>query len=92
MFRYNNDDRAVLNSLPPHDVALFYRYLRLLTASTRDPALSAFVQLKVGDGCLVHNHRVLHGRRSFVGERNLQGWYMGRDELMSCARQLGLVL
>eukprot|EP00048_Salpingoeca_helianthica_P003065 m.63473 g.63473 ORF g.63473 m.63473 type:complete len:417 (+) comp12469_c2_seq2:187-1437(+) len=90
-FRYNNDDRAPLNTLPPEDVALFYKYLRVLNSVTLDPTLSGFFKLKVGSGVLVHNHRVLHGRRSFVGARNLQGWYVGNDELNSCLRLLGLL-
>jgi trimethyllysine dioxygenase len=90
-FRYNNDDRAPLNTLPPEDVSLFYRYLRVLNNVTLDPTLSGFLKLQVGSGVLVHNHRVLHGRRSFIGARNLQGWYLGKDEFHSCLRLLDLL-
>ena len=39
---------------------------------------------------VVNNARVLHGRESFDGARNLLGAYMDRDELDSTARVLGL--
>jgi trimethyllysine dioxygenase len=90
-FRYNNDDRAPLTTLAPADVPLFYRHLHVLTRATRDPAMAAMVRLRPGDGLLVDNHRVLHGRHAFSGARNLLGWYMDRDELLSRARRLALV-
>jgi hypothetical protein len=38
----------------------------------------------------VDNHRVLHGRKAFVGYRNLLGFYMDRDMVESKMRQLGV--
>ena len=90
-FRYNNDDRAPLINLPSEDIPLFYRHLRTLMQITREPKLSAFVRLREGDGVIVDNHRVMHGRQSFRGSRNLLGWYMDRDELESCARRVGVL-
>ena len=90
-FRYNNDDRAPLINLPSEDIPLFYRHLHTLTRIIRDPKLSAFVRLRAGDGVIVDNHRVMHGRQSFRGPRNLLGWYMDRDELESCARRVDVL-
>ena len=42
-----------------------------------------FVQLGPGTAVLFNNHRVLHGRSAFTGERRLCGAYVGYDEYRS---------
>ena len=49
------------------------------------------LQLEVGTMMVVENSRVMHGRDSFSGQRNLVGCYMSREEVDSTARVLGLL-
>eukprot|EP00401_Gymnodinium_catenatum_P025731 CAMPEP_0117563606 /NCGR_PEP_ID=MMETSP0784-20121206/55583_1 /TAXON_ID=39447 /ORGANISM="" /LENGTH=795 /DNA_ID=CAMNT_0005361261 /DNA_START=35 /DNA_END=2422 /DNA_ORIENTATION=+ len=87
-FRLNNDDRDVLDDLPAHAIAAFYRHLPKLLRLSRDPAYSCFVQLEVGDMLIVDNNRLMHGRTSFQGFRNLVGCYVDRDVYESRLRLL----
>eukprot|EP00667_Euglena_gracilis_P003760 EG_transcript_3771 len=82
-FTYNNDDRAPLVNLPEAVVEEFYQHLPHFLALLRCPELSREVLLGRGDCLLVHNQRVLHGRRSFVGAREFIGGYLARDQLHS---------
>jgi trimethyllysine dioxygenase len=91
MFRYNNDDRAVLDSLSMDQIRTFYECIPDLLRTTRDPHLGLKTKLRVGDMLVIDNNRVLHGRESFVGMRNLVGAYVDRDDFESRARVLGLL-
>jgi len=90
-FGLNNDDRGTIDHLPEREMAAFYRHLSALLSLSRSPEYSCFVQLGVGDMLIVENYRVMHGRRSFVGSRNLVGCYMDRDIYESRLRILGII-
>ena len=80
-FRYNNDDRSVLHYLSAKDVAKFYDYVPLLLELLRDDQYVLRTRLQKGTMAIVNNHRVLHGRDSFVGTgRNLVGCYAEMSE------------
>eukprot|EP00668_Euglena_longa_P014091 GGOE01018063.1.p1 GENE.GGOE01018063.1~~GGOE01018063.1.p1 ORF type:complete len:782 (-),score=227.67 GGOE01018063.1:690-3035(-) len=89
-FMYNNDDRAPLVNLPEAVVEEFYEHLPNFLELLRSPKLSREVLLRSGDCLFVNNLRVLHGRRSFVGERELIGGYLSRDQLHSACRRNGV--
>ncbi|TCC00530.1 hypothetical protein E0H26_02265 [Micromonospora zingiberis] len=62
--RYRDDDVAQPHSTyGPGDPAAEFRHLVRVTART--------VHLAAGDGYLIHNHRILHGRAEFSGDRLL---------------------
>jgi alpha-ketoglutarate-dependent taurine dioxygenase len=71
VMRYRADDIAA-------PVAESTAGAELLAELRRSAAAARTLSLRPGDGYLIHNHRVLHGRTAFTGERR-------------CARLLGHV-
>ncbi|XP_075692113.1 trimethyllysine dioxygenase, mitochondrial [Rhinoderma darwinii] len=90
MIRYNNYDRSVINTVPHDLVRKWYTSHRILTNELRKPGNELWVKLKPGKVVLVDNWRVLHGRESFTGYRQICGCYLSRDDIMNRARLLGL--
>jgi hypothetical protein len=69
----------------------FYEeHLPNLLKTSQLKTMACELKLKVGDMLVVNNHRVLHGRRTFEGPRNMIGAYMGLDEYESACRLQGL--
>ncbi|XP_023700795.1 trimethyllysine dioxygenase, mitochondrial isoform X1 [Paramormyrops kingsleyae] len=90
MIRYNNYDRAVINTVPHDVVQHWYVAHRELTKELRTPENELWVKLKPGKVLFIDNWRVLHGRESFTGLRQLCGCYLTRDDVLNTARSLGL--
>ncbi|XP_036596431.1 trimethyllysine dioxygenase, mitochondrial [Trichosurus vulpecula] len=90
LIRYNNYDRAVINTVPYDVVHRWYAAHRTLTAELRRPENELWIKLKPGKALFIDNWRVLHGRESFTGYRQLCGCYLTRDDVLSTARFLGL--
>uniref|UniRef100_W5UT61 Trimethyllysine dioxygenase, mitochondrial n=1 Tax=Ictalurus punctatus TaxID=7998 RepID=W5UT61_ICTPU len=90
MMRYNNYDRAVINTVPHNVVQRWYAAHRHLTDELRKPENELWVKLKPGKVLFIDNWRVLHGRESFTGFRQLCGCYLTRDDVLNTARSLGL--
>ncbi|KFO53698.1 hypothetical protein N302_09521 [Corvus brachyrhynchos] len=90
LIRYNNYDRAVINTVPHDVVRRWYHAHRALTAELRRPDNELWVKLKPGKALFVDNWRVLHGREAFTGYRQLCGCYLTRDDVLNTARLLGL--
>ncbi|KAK3555292.1 hypothetical protein QTP86_014972, partial [Hemibagrus guttatus] len=90
MIRYNNYDRAVINTVPHNMVQRWYVAHRQLTDELRKPENELWVKLKPGKVLFIDNWRVLHGRESFTGLRQLCGGYLTRDDALNTARSLGL--
>ncbi|XP_053555402.1 trimethyllysine dioxygenase, mitochondrial [Bombina bombina] len=90
MIRYNNYDRAVINTVPYDIVHRWYSAHRELTNELRRTENELWVKLKPGKVMFVDNWRVLHGRESFTGYRQLCGCYLNRDDVLNTARLLGL--
>ena len=68
-----------------HDeVGAFYEHARVLEGILRELELS--IRLEPGDALLVDNHRVLHGRHIFAGNRAMVGCYMKPGSAMLAAR------
>ncbi|XP_035306029.1 trimethyllysine dioxygenase, mitochondrial isoform X5 [Cricetulus griseus] len=87
---YNNYDRAVINTVPYDVVHRWYIAHRTLTTELRKPENELWVKLKPGKVLFIDNWRVLHGRESFTGYRQLCGCYLTRDDVLNTARLLGL--
>ncbi|XP_049499278.1 trimethyllysine dioxygenase, mitochondrial [Panthera uncia] len=90
LIRYNNYDRAVINTVPYDVVHRWYTAHRTLTVELRRPENEFWVKLKPGRVLFIDNWRVLHGRESFTGYRQLCGCYLTRDDVLNTARLLGL--
>ncbi|XP_064526383.1 trimethyllysine dioxygenase, mitochondrial isoform X3 [Pseudopipra pipra] len=90
LIRYNNYDRAVINTVPHDVVRRWYHAHRALTTELRRPENELWVKLKPGKALFVDNWRVLHGREAFTGYRQLCGCYLTRDDVLNTARLLGL--
>ncbi|XP_072192177.1 trimethyllysine dioxygenase, mitochondrial isoform X1 [Excalfactoria chinensis] len=90
LIRYNNYDRAVINTVPYDVVNRWYTAHRTLTTELRRPENELWVKLKPGKALFIDNWRVLHGREAFTGYRQLCGCYLTRDDVLNTARLLGL--
>ncbi|KAK5601756.1 hypothetical protein CRENBAI_021001 [Crenichthys baileyi] len=90
MIRYNNYDRSVINTIPHDTVQRWYIAHRELTTELRRPENELWVKLSPGKVIFIDNWRVLHGRESFTGLRQLCGCYLTRDDVLSAARCFGL--
>ncbi|KAG7223355.1 hypothetical protein INR49_015711 [Caranx melampygus] len=90
MIRYNNYDRSVINTIPHDTVQQWYVAHRELTAELRRPENELWVKLNPGKVIFIDNWRVMHGRESFTGLRQLCGCYLTRDDVLSAARCFGL--
>lgn len=64
------------------DVSVFVALERWQTFLRNFPSLS--LKLEPGQVVVFDNHRILHGRRAFTGDRHLQGCYISRDSFRSC--------
>ncbi|KAM3868674.1 trimethyllysine dioxygenase, mitochondrial [Diretmus argenteus] len=90
MIRYNNYDRSVINTVPYGAVQRWYVAHRELTTELRRPENELWVKLSPGKVIFIDNWRVMHGRESFTGLRQLCGCYLTRDDVLNTARSLGL--
>ncbi len=84
--RYNETDRAPLDSLGFDDVGAFYEHVHALHDSVE--SVEVAVRLEVGDAIVIDNHRVMHGRHAFSGHRNMLGCYLTADDWRSRLRVL----
>ncbi|KAM9234710.1 LOW QUALITY PROTEIN: trimethyllysine dioxygenase, mitochondrial-like [Dugong dugon] len=89
LIRSNNYDQAVINTVP-YDVIHRWFTAHALTVELRRPENELWVKLKPGRTLFIDNWRVLHGRESFTGYRQLCGFYLTRDDVLNTARLLGL--
>ncbi|XP_054899601.1 trimethyllysine dioxygenase, mitochondrial [Poeciliopsis prolifica] len=90
MIRYNNYDRSVMNTIPHDTIRRWYVAHRELTTELRRPENELWVKLTPGKVIFIDNWRVLHGRKSFTGLRQLCGCYLTQDDVLSAARCFGL--
>jgi len=81
--RWNNDDRSVLRDVPHADVPRLYEAMRTWNKLISSQDSEYWVQLSPGTVVAIDNHRVLHGRSAFTGNRRMCGAYIGVDELRS---------
>lgn len=85
-FRYNETDRAPLDTLSFEQVEAFYEHSVTLARLLSQHEL--VFRLRVGDALVFNNRRVLHGRHAFRGRRNLVGCYLTADDWRARLRLL----
>ena len=89
--RYNNYDKAPLDSIPQDHLPEFYSALTAFSRMTEDPKYQMQFKLKAGTLMFVDNHRLIHARTSYTGRRCIFGTFLPRDDTISAARRLGVV-
>lgn len=82
LVRYNNDDRSTLK-LSEDEIEPFYDALRKWHDIIVSKEGEYWEQLVPGRALIFDNHRVLHGRSAFVGNRRLCGAYVNHDDYRS---------
>jgi trimethyllysine dioxygenase len=82
---FNNYDRAPF-MLDSSTMARFYRALRSFERYANDPAMQWRHTLLPGEMIIFDNWRLLHGRKSFTGQRGMTGCYINREDFESCIR------
>ncbi len=86
--RYNSRSAAPLD-MPSEVLPDFYDAYRHFGRLLEDPAAGVSFKLGPGDLMMFDNHRVLHARKGFAGnKRHLQGCYADKDGLYSTLRIL----
>ena len=84
--RFNNRSTAAITDVPYDAMQAYYAAYRRLGEIVDDPAMAVGFKLAPGDGFIVDNTRVLHGRSGYAasgGARRLQGCYADKDGLLS---------
>ena len=89
--RYNNYDKAPLDSIPQDQLPEFYSALTEFSRMTEDPKYQMQFKLKAGTLMFVDNHRLIHARTSYTGRRCIFGTFLPRDDTISAARRLEVV-
>lgn len=87
--RFNPLDRAVISHLPYHQMLDFYKAYQALARELYKKEHSLTIQLNPGQVLLFDNWRVLHGRKSFTGNRVFKSAYLRKDDWMSQMRTVG---
>ncbi|KAK4055897.1 hypothetical protein OIO90_003154 [Microbotryomycetes sp. JL221] len=89
--RWNNDDRAVIGkskSWTKDTIEQWYEATKVWESILRHSDNTLWQQMQMGTAVIFDNHRVLHGRSSFTGQRRLCGAYVNHDDYRS--RYIGL--
>lgn len=83
-----NDRVAAPLTIPPAEVAPYYRGLKRLLTLAEDPSRMINLTLRPGDIAIFDNHRILHGRTelTMTGRRWLQWLQVERGDFHSALR------
>ncbi|GMS92807.1 hypothetical protein PENTCL1PPCAC_14982, partial [Pristionchus entomophagus] len=92
--RFNPYHRSSLRLSPsgedglsrPEDVVGYYDAYQAFSRICHDPEMAVVFRLTPGTVIFIDNLRVLHGRSSFTGYRQMAGCYLSRDGMMTRAR------
>lgn len=93
--RYGDLEAVHINerTLAPLDIEAdlvepVYAALKKLLSLVYDPALQLHYRLEAGQAAVLDNHRVLHARTAFNGNRHIRQCHVDRDEFFSRLRVL----
>ncbi|XP_068627948.1 trimethyllysine dioxygenase, mitochondrial-like isoform X2 [Battus philenor] len=89
--RFNVYDRTPMAFSSREECKAYYRSLKNLSKYYEDENNRWQLKLKPGTVIAIDNFRVLHGRKSFTGNRVLCGSYISRTDWLDKARTLGLI-
>lgn len=80
-----------MRSIPMTEMGQFYKDLQLLAGNIQSPQNEWWFKLEPGTVVFFDNWRVLHGRSSYTGKRQMAGGYVSRTEFLSVARTMNLI-
>ena len=80
--------------VPPSDVDRLYDAIRAFSDRMLSPEFTATIRVEPGQGVLIDNHRVMHGRTEFdpASGRHIRLCHVPRDEFHGRLRELSLQL
>ena len=80
--------------VPNDDVDRLYNAIRAFSDRMLSPAFTAAIRVEPGQGVLIDNHRVMHGRTEFdpASGRHIRLCHVPRDEFHGRLRELSLQL
>lgn len=80
--------------VPPDDVDRLYNAIRAFSDRMLSPEFTAAIRVEPGQGVLIDNHRVMHGRTEFdpASGRHIRLCHVPRDEFHGRLRELSLRL
>jgi trimethyllysine dioxygenase len=91
MVRYNHYDRSPISTIPQERLTGYYDALAHFSSLMTRQSGEYWLKLWPGTVLFVDNWRVLHGRASFTGSREMSGCYLPRDDWIGIARVEGLM-
>lgn len=86
------NDRATLNNIDQSKVMRFYQSYQAFAREVLSPDNEWHFKLNPGTVCIFDNWRLLHGRTAYTGKRTVVGSYVARNEFLSVARTMNLIL
>ena len=80
--------------VPPDDIDRLYDAIRAFSHRMLSPEFTAAIRVEPGQGVLIDNHRVMHGRTEFdaASGRHIRLCHVPRDEFHGRLRELSLRL
>lgn len=82
----------MFTSLQQEQMFQFYKHFKTLATEIQSERNEWRFKLEPGTVCIFDNWRLLHGRTSYAGKRQMVGCYVARSEFRSVARRYGMVL
>lgn len=90
-FRWNVNDRAVMNTILQDDMPKFYDAFLEMSRIIQDENNKWTFKLTPGTVVIFDNWRVMHGREAYTGRRKMAGCYILHSEFVSKAKILKLM-
>lgn len=69
----------------------FYKHYTTLAKKVQSLQNEFQFKLEPGNVVIFDNWRLLHGRTSYTGKRQMVGCYVARSEFLSVARRYGMI-
>lgn len=89
--RFNDSDRAPLNTQSVNNVRQFYNDFKILASEMENKDNQISFKLKPGTVMIFDNWRILHGRGAYKGQRKMTGCYVSRTDFESVLRVNGII-
>lgn len=92
IIRFNLYDRSPMAALPQTEMGQYYRDMEILVSEIKSPKNEWWFKMKPGELFIFDNWRLLHGRTSFTGDREMTGCFIDRSEYLNVARNHNVIV